>query len=191
MRSQITQLLGLVQKGDRSALNDLMDLIYPELHHMAQGHLRKERPDHTLQPTALIHEAYLKLLQDPPTQFEGRAHFLALASQVMRRVLVEHARAHNAEKRGGGAQRVPWSIDIEFELGGTNQRLELLELESALEALTQEKQALAELIEMTYFGGMTADECAEVVGRSVHSVQHQLRLARAWLRRELNRGQSA
>lgn len=185
MHAQVAQLLDQLRAGDRSAVNQLIDLIYPELRRIAQGHLGRERPDHTLQPTALVHEAYLRLLQNPPTQFADRAHFLALVSLVMRRVLVEHARAHSTEKRGGGDRRVPWSIDIEEELGGAQRRLELLELEDALEALAQEKSTLAQLIEMRYFGGMTDEECAQATGRSVHAIRHEIRLAKAWLRRRL------
>ena len=182
---RITLLLGQLRAGDVNALNELTELVYPELHRIAQRHLRNERPDHTLQPTALVHEAYLKLFHDPPHQLADRAHFLAIASQVMRRVLVEHARARHASRRGGKTQHVPFTTQIEVEVDGDHQELELLELDLAIDALARENRPLAQLIEMRYFGGMTAEESAEALGQSAHVIQHQIRLARAWLRREL------
>src|SRR5450432_515596 len=183
---RIALLLQQLRAGNQEALNELTELVYPELHRIAQRHLRKERPDHTLQPTALVHEAYLKLFHDPPHQLADRAHFLAIASQVMRRVLVEHARARGASRRGGKTPHVPWTTQIEVEMEGDHQELELLQLDMAIDALARENRSLAQLIEMRYFGGMTADESAEALGQSAHVVQHQIRLARAWLRRELS-----
>jgi RNA polymerase sigma-70 factor, ECF subfamily len=184
VKPRITQLLQQLRAGDRSALDDLIDLIYPELHRIAKGHMSKERPDHTLQPTALVHEVYLKFFRDPPSQLADRAHFLALASQVMRRVLVDHARAHSAERRGGGVSNVPAS-SIEVAMDGVAHPLDLLGLNLAVEALTLESPELAQVVEMHYFGGMTAEEIAAAANRSVHVVRHELRLARAWLRREM------
>jgi len=185
--SQVTQLLQQFRAGDRSVLDRLMALLYDQLHRLAQRHLRKERANHTLQPTALVHEAYLKLFEASPPQFANRAHLLALASRAMRRILVDYARERGAAKRGGSGQRPSWATNMALDATGGHQPLELLELDTALEALARENQSLAELIEMRYFGGMTAEEAAEVTGRSVHVVRHQLRLARAWLRRELAR----
>lgn len=186
--SRITELLDRLRDGDRSVRDDLIELVYGELHHIAQGHLRKERPDHTLSPTALVHEAYLKLFEDSQPQFANRAHFLAVASRVMRRILVDYARAREAAKRGGDGLRVPWDTNMALAAdAGKSEQMKLLELDGALEALAQENPSLAELIEMRYFGGMTAEESAKVVGRSVHIVRHEIRLAQAWLRRELAR----
>lgn len=185
MASQVTQLLQRMRDGERAALDELIPLVYSELHRIAQGYLRRQRPDHTLQPTALINEAYMKLFGSAVPQFADRAHFLAVMSRVMRQVLVDHARALAAAKRGGQGQRVPWHTDVEFGADGVSRRLDVLELDSALEALSREDPPLAQVIELHYFGGMTAEETAIVVGRSPHVVRHDLRLARAWLRREL------
>lgn len=185
MKPRITQLLQQLRTGDRSALDDLIDLIYPELHRIAKGHMSRERLDHTLQPTALVNEVYLKFFRDPPSQLADRAHFLALASQVMRRVLVDHARAHSAGRRGGGVSHVPASSKFDVAMDGVADPLDLLGLNLAVEALTQESPELAQVVEMHYFGGMTAEEIAEAANRSVHVVRHDLRLARAWLRREM------
>lgn len=156
--------------------------MYAALHRIARSHLRKERADHTLQPTALVHEAYMKLFGRAAIQFVDRAHFFAVVSQAMRRILVDHARARTSARRGGGGL-LPLLPDVEGEAGAAP--IGLIELDLALEALARENQGLADLIEMRYFGGMTAEETAEVLGRSVHVVRHDLRLAHAWLRREL------
>ena len=167
-----------------------MDVVYAELRRIAKGHLRKERSDHTLQPTALVHEAYLKLFQGADVRFVDRAHFFAVVSRAMRRILVDHARARAAAHRGGDGQRVQWEPGLDVEDGGLGEGLDFLDLDRAIAALAREKQTLAQVIEMRYFGGMTAEETAEVVGRSVHVVRHELRLAHAWLRRELARKES-
>lgn len=160
-----------------------MAVVYATLHRIAASHLRKERSDHTLQPTALVHEAYLKLFGHSEVQFADRAHFFAVVSRSMRRILVDHARARSAARRDG--VRLDLDPALEVQMGTADRPVELLALDFALEALEREKRSLAELIEMRYFGGMTAEETAEVVGRSVHAVRHELRLAHAWLRREL------
>jgi RNA polymerase sigma factor (TIGR02999 family) len=133
----------------------------------------------------LVNEAYLKLFGRAEIQFVDRAHFFAAVSQAMRRILVDHARARAAARRDG--DRVPLDTSIEVEAEAGFQQMDLLELDLALDALAVEKQSLAQLIEMRYFGGMTAEETAEVVGRSAHIVRHELRLAHAWLRREMAR----
>lgn len=166
-----------MRAGDESALNQLVSLLYTELRRMAARHLRGERPSHTLQTTALVHEVYLKLLGDEKLEFADRAHFLAVASRAMRQVLVDYARARSAKKRS------PEAMHLEARPGAT--RLELLDLDTALDALSRENFSLARLVEMRYFGGMTAEETAEALGRSVHVVRHDLRLAQAWLRRSL------
>src|SRR5580704_12434258 len=164
-----------------------MPLIYSELHRMAQLFLRNCRPGETLQPTALVNEACLKLLDNGHAQFVDRAHFLAVMSRVMRQVLIDYARATATMKRGGQAQRVAWDTAIIVESGGSQSQLRTLEVDQALEALTAENPTLAQVIEMHYFGGMTAEEIALVADRSAHAIRHELRLARAWLRREMAR----
>jgi RNA polymerase sigma-70 factor (ECF subfamily) len=187
--SPVPQLLERLRGGDQSVLNDLVTALYSELRRIAARQLRGERPEHTLQTTALVHEAYLRLFSDAPRNFEGKVHFLAVASRVMRQVLVDYARARGAQKRGGegGSDRAAWTTSLAVEGDSGIDQLELLELDRALEALASEDKALAQLIEMRYFGGMTAEETAEALGQSVHVVRHDLRLAQAWLRRELKR----
>jgi RNA polymerase sigma factor (TIGR02999 family) len=187
MSSPIVVLFHKMRAGDEGALDELMPQVYGELRRMARLFMRRQRPGHTLQPTALVNEAFIKLFDDAQPVFEDRAHFLALMARVMRQVLVDHARAFGAAKRGGSARRVPWDTNIEVIAGRGGRQLNVLELQDALDALARENASLAEVVEMHYFGGMTADETAAVVGRSVHTVRHELRLARAWLRRELAR----
>jgi RNA polymerase sigma factor (TIGR02999 family) len=155
---------------------------------IAARHLRRERPAHTLQPTALVHEAYVKLVSERQRGFGDRAHFLAVASRVMRQVLVDYARARSTRKRSGHAQTTvkpaEW-MGIQIAPNSGIDQIELLHLEEALDALAREDKSLARLIEMRYFGGMTAEETAEVTSQSVHVVRRDLRLAQAWLRRRL------
>ncbi len=191
MIPRVQQLLERLGTGDDSALNELVEALYDELHRIAARRLRGERTGHTLQTTALVHEAYLKLVGERPRQFSDEVHFLAVAARVMRQVLVDYARARSTKKRAAGAdlagQRVAWTAHVEVLGNAGLEQVELLALDSALEALAREDQSLAQLIEMRYFGGMTAEETAEALGRSVHIVRHDLRLAQAWLRRNLSR----
>lgn len=185
MTTEVTHLLQRVRAGEHAALDELMPLVYAELRRIAQSFMRRQRPGHTLQPTALVNEAFIKLFEDAEPHIADRAHFLALMSRVMRQVLVDHARALGAAKRGAGEARVPWDTNIEVRAAKGSEQLKLLDLHNALEALEHENRLLAEVVEMHYFGGMTAEEAAAATGRSVHVVRHELRLARAWLRREL------
>lgn len=185
MASEVTLLLQRWRQGDESALQTLIPLIYSELHRMARLFLRRRRQGETLQPTALVNEAFLKLFDNGQQQFADRAHFLAVMSKVMRQVLTDHARAAAAIKRGGQAQRVDWDSAIIVDPAGSQSRLLMLEVDRALQALSGENPALAQVVEMHYFGGMTAEEIALVADRSAHVIRHELRLARAWLRREL------
>ena len=184
--SDVTRLLQRLREGERSALDELMPLVYRELRGIAGAFMRRQRPGHTLQPTALVHEAFLKLFDDTKPEVADRAHFLALMARVMRQVLVDHARAAAAGKRGGGEARVPWDTQIEIHGDRGPEQLELLDLHRAIEALERENPDLANAVEMHYFGGMSAEEVALAVGRSVHVVRHELRFARAWLRRALH-----
>ena len=164
-------------------MNELVEALYGDLHRIAERHLRAERSDHTLQATALLNEVYLKLSESEQRQFNDRAHFLALASRVMRQVLVDYARARIAAKRAG--DKHDEFDELQVTTSRNVQPLEILELNAALDALAQEDADLARLIELRYFGGMTAEETAREVGHSVHIVRHDLRLAHAWLRRRI------
>jgi RNA polymerase sigma-70 factor (ECF subfamily) len=183
--TQVTELLRRVRAGDSSASDELMPLVHAELHRIARRHLRNERQGHTLQPTALVNEVYLRIFESSNPQFSDRAHFLAIASRTMRSILVDYARARGTAKRGGQDQRV--GLDTGLATAGKREEelVSLLDLDLAIEALARENPSPAQVIEMRYFGGMTAEETAEVVGRSVHIVQHELRFAHAWLRRRL------
>jgi RNA polymerase sigma factor (TIGR02999 family) len=185
MSHQVTQLLQRVHEGERGALDELMPLVYSELRRIASAFMKRQRPGHTLQPTALVNEAFIKLFQDAEPRFANRAHFLALMSRVMRQVLVDYARGHVAAKRGGGKGRVAWDTEIMMSAEEGSQHVKLLDLHRALAALEREHPSVAQVIEMHYFGGMTAEEAAVATGRSVHVVRHEIRVARAWLRREL------
>jgi len=185
MPPDATALLQRWRQGDSRALDELMPLVYDELHRLARAVLGN-RTNQTLQPTALINEAYLKLFEGAEPQFADRAHFLAVMSRVMRHVLIDHARTNAAAKRGGQNERVGWDTAVEFELGQTPRQFRMVDLDRALSALEIENASLARVVESHYFGGMTAEEISAVEGRSAHAIRHDLRLARAWLRRELN-----
>ncbi|MGH9719516.1 MAG: ECF-type sigma factor [Bryobacteraceae bacterium] len=188
MSALVPELFKRLHTGDSSALNELAPALYEELHRIASRHLRGERPDHTLQPTALVHEAYLKLFGLEERRFTDEVHFLAVASRVMRQVLVDYARARATQKRSSSAVvNVDWIANLEVGGGGI-ELLELIELDDAIKALAAEDETLARLIEMRFFGGMTAEETAAALGESVHAVRHNLRFAQAWLRRNLTNG---
>jgi len=184
MSSGVTGLLQRWRDGDSAALDELMPLVYNELRRLAQIFLRNQ-PGHTLQPTALVNEAWLKLYQSANWDFTGRAHFLSVMSRAMRQVLIDHARSAKAAKRWGGQQRVAWDASIELAEDDVRP-LQVLEVDRALQGLARESPSLAQVLEMHYFAGMTAEEVAAVVNRSAETVRHEIRLARAWLRRELS-----
>lgn len=178
----ITILLHDVAHGDKQALDRLLPLLYTELRRLADSCLRRERPGHTLQPTALVHEAYLRLVQQDQPDYRNRSHFYGVASQVMRQILVDHARTRNAAKRGGGAAASP--LD-ESQAHTGDQTSLMIALDDALKTLAEQSPLKARLIEMSYFGGLTQEECAEVESMPAHAVYRELRLARAWLQREI------
>ena len=182
--TQVAELLRQIREGNPAASNELIPLVYSELRRIASRHLSKERPNHTLQPTELVNEAYLKLFEGRSPSFADKAHFLAIASQIMRRILVDYARARNAEKRGGDVCLVALDGNVP-DAETPNKVVELLELDLAIDALGVEDPRLAKSVELHYFGGLTAEEAAEATGLSVHSVRHDLRFAQAWLRRRL------
>ena len=172
--------------GDAPPLNDLVTVLYRDLRRIAAIHLRGERAGHTLQTTALVHEAYVKLSGDDRKQFNGQTHFLAVASRVMRQVLLDYARARAARKRSCQEEGDPNpGASLTLQVSPSLKPVDLLELDRALDALAREDESLARVIEMRYFGGMTAEETAQATDRSVHAVRHDIRFAQAWLRRDL------
>ncbi|MFN7925429.1 MAG: ECF-type sigma factor [Bryobacteraceae bacterium] len=188
METPIQDLLARLRTGDESAATELTPTLYGELHRIAARHLRGERHGHTLQPTALVHEAYLKMSGGSERQFNDQVHFLAVASRVMRQVLVDYARGRAAAKRAPVASGDgPRNASLEVRAADGVELLDLIELDGALQALAAEDASLARLIEMHYFGGMTAEEVAGALEQSVHAVRHDLRYAQAWLRRKLAR----
>lgn len=180
---EVTGLLRAWGEGDHGALDRLMPLVYDELRRLAEGYLRRERHDHTLQPTALLHEAYLRLV-DQSLHLENRHHFFGIAAQIMRRILVDHARAHQAAKRGGGGARL--SMDEIAEQAET-QQVDLVALDDALKDLAALDPQQARIVEMRYFGGLTIEEVAAVLKISPATVKREWHLARTWLKREIEK----
>jgi len=180
----VTILLREVAKGDKPALDRLMPLVYDQLREIAHNQLRRERAGHTLQPTALVHEAYARLLGGEQPDYRDRAHFLGVAAHVMRRILIDHARTRNAAKRGGGDEKVPFD---DSRRPGAGRSVTMIALDDSLTALEQQDPRKARLVEMRYFGGLTAAESAEVLRIDVAQVRRELRVAHAWLRREMGR----
>jgi RNA polymerase sigma factor (TIGR02999 family) len=178
----VTGLLLEWRRGDGEALARLMPIVYDELHRIAARQLRRERSDHTLQPTAVVHEAFLKLVDMARLQWQDRVHFLAVASRLMRQVLLDHARARLTAKRGSGAS----AFDLfEQDAAVEPRRLDVLALDAALERLTALDPQQAQLVELRFFGGLTLQETAEVLGCSTSTVKRDWDTARTWLFREL------
>ncbi len=182
--SSLTQLLGEVKAGEKGAMDRLVPVAYAELRRLADSYLRRERPDHTLQPTALVHEAYMRLVGQDQPDYRDRAHFFGVAAQLMRQILVDHARARKAGKRGGGEAKVP--LDSVADASATHPEV-FLDLNDALKRLEERDPRKARVIEMRFFGGLTAEEAAELLGISPETVRRDLRLGQAWLQRELSR----
>jgi RNA polymerase sigma factor (TIGR02999 family) len=182
--AQVTRLLQAWGGGDSAALERLMPLVYGELRRMARQYLRRERQGNTLQATALVNEAYLRLVDVTGVRWQDRAHFFAIAAQIMRRILVDAARARGSRKRGGGVERVDLneSIDALPELDNR-----LVDLDDALESLAQFDARKAKVVEFRFFGGLSVKETAEVLKISPESVKRDWKLARAWLMHELSR----
>jgi RNA polymerase sigma factor (TIGR02999 family) len=183
----ITLLLKELSGGEKDALDRLIPLVYAELRRIAQAQLRRERPGHTLQATALVHEAYARMAGQEQLSFSDRAHFLAVAAHVMRKILIDHARVRNAAKRDRGREKV--SIDDAGDVSLQRPSI-MIALDDALHTLEKQDPLLARLIELRYFGGLTAEQSAVVVHLEVNMVRRQTALAQAWLRRELNTGTS-
>lgn len=181
----VTQLLIELSNGDRKAVDLLLPVIYDELRKLAANYLRRERPDHTLQPTALVHEAYLRLVDQTRVTWQNRAHFFGVAAQIMRRLLVDHARKHNAEKRGQDFQKL--SLDENIDRASERSR-ELLALDDALQALAMFDEQKARIVELRYFGGLSIEETADVMGVTPTTINRHWRFAKAWLHGEMQRG---
>jgi RNA polymerase sigma factor (TIGR02999 family) len=178
----ITELLVAWGDGDRAALDELMPLVYDELRGQASAYLARERQGHTLQTTALVHEAYLKLVDQRRVRWQNRAHFFGVAAQMMRRILVSHARAHGAVKRGQGAQ--PLSLDEAPEVGA-KPNVNLVALDEALDRLTEIDPRQGRVVELRFFGGLSIEEAGEVLSLSPATVGREWSMAKAWLYKEL------
>jgi len=182
---RVTELLHNWRNGDRQALDELMPLVYEELRRIAHRYMRRERPGQSMQTTALVNEAYLRLVGSAPVEWQDRAHFFAVAATVMRHLLVDRARAREYGKRGGGARQV--SLD-EAAVVSPAQDLDLLALDEVLDKLAEVDERKSRLVELRYFGGLSAEEAAEVLGVSEITVKREWLKAKAWLYRELTKG---
>jgi RNA polymerase sigma factor (TIGR02999 family) len=177
----VTDLLRAWGRGDEAARDDLVSLVYDDLRRRAAAYLRRERPGQTLEPTALVHEAYLKLVDQTHVQWQNRAQFFGLAAQIMRHILVDRGRARRAGKRGGGAVQVTFAEEAIAPSPGVDVTL----LDAALDALTRRDPRQGRIVELRYFGGLSIDETAEVLGLSPATVKREWTMARAWLHREI------
>jgi len=182
---EVTKLLFRLTDGDGAVLDELLPLVYAELRRLASSYLRRERHDHTLQPTALVHEAYIRMIDQTQAQWQNRAHFFGVAAQMMRRILIDHARAQQADKRGGEFQKI--SLDENIDVSG-NRADELVALDDALKRLAEIDPQKSRLVELRFFGGLSVEETAEVLGVSAPTVKRHWRLAKAWLYGEVQKG---
>ena len=185
-RATITQLLQQWSGGDKEALDALMPVVYEQLHRLASRCIRAERPDHTLRATALVHEAYLRLI-DADVSWQDRVHFFAVSARILRRILVDHAKSNRRQKRGGGAEMIP--LD-EAVVVGPDSPEGLLELDMALKQLELQDKRKSQIVELLCFGGLTYDETAAALDISPATVHREIKLAKAWLHRELSSGAS-
>jgi RNA polymerase sigma factor (TIGR02999 family) len=186
-RGEVTELLLSWNPDDRECLQRLVQLVEPKLRLIARRHMRRERPGHILQTTALMNEAFLKLVNQERVDWRNRAHFLGVAATLMRRILVDHARAHGTGKRGGGAEQLP--LDEVLVLSPRRSR-EMIALDDALQALAKRSARKARVVELRYFGGLGVEEVAESLNVHPNTVISDWKFARAWLKRELTRGVS-
>ncbi|PQO25563.1 RNA polymerase subunit sigma [Blastopirellula marina] len=187
--SEVTRIIQQIQNGNRSATSELLPLVYAELRHIAAQKIRNELPGQTLQPTALVHEAYLRLVGNLHDGWDGRAHFFGAAAEAMRRILIESARRRKSLKRGG--ERHQFEIDEADAIDSGKDVDELLDLDAALSKLSHVEPELAKLVELRYFVGLTIDEAADALNISPSTVKRQWSYARAWLGRELGGSISA
>jgi RNA polymerase sigma factor (TIGR02999 family) len=183
-KGEVTLLLDRLADGDRSAEEALMPRVYVELHRLAMARLRSERPGHTLQATALVHEVYLRMCRSDEIKCENRAHFFRIAARLMRRILVDYARQHGAQKRNDGAQLRPLEDAIAVS---ADQSAAALEVDELLERLAQLSPRQAQIVEMRFYGGLTEEEIAAAIGKHVRTVRRDWLMARAWLHDQLKR----
>lgn len=183
--SQVTRILEAVRTGDPGAPERLLDLVYEELRRLARSRLARERPGQTLQPTALVHEAYLRLFAGQEPRWENRSHFFGAAAEAMRRILIERARRHSRLKRGGSRERVTLDEDATAQEGGDAE--ELLALDLALDRLEQRDPVMARVVALRYFAGLTVEETADTLDMAPRTVNRHWLAARAWLQREMGR----
>jgi RNA polymerase sigma-70 factor, ECF subfamily len=182
-QADVTSLLVASSQGDEEALNKLLPLVYAELRKLAGRYLRRERPDHSLQATALVHEAYIRLI-DQEVSWQNRAHFFGVAAEMMRRILIDYARKHQASKRGSGAVKL--GLDEALYMAD-EKAAELVALDDALKALAAFDEQKSKIVELRFFGGLSIEETAAVLGLSTATVVRQWKLAKAWLYHEVNR----
>jgi len=182
---EITRMLHQWSGGNREALDELLPLVYGELHKQAARYLRRERQDHTLQPTALINEAYLKLIDQREVSWENRAHFFGIAAQMMRRILVDHARTKHREKRGGDDVKLP--LEEAMMVVANEKNIDLIALDEALTRLEMQDKQQARIVELRYFSGLSLEETAEALNISRTTAARDWAMAKAWLHRELTR----
>lgn len=181
---EVTRLLGELGRGQKSAVNELLPLVYDELHRLARAYFRRERGEHTLQPTALVHEAYIRLV-DQRAPLESRGHFMAVAATQMRRILLDYARKHRAARRGGDGQKVLLEDTMAI---CEQQPVDVIALDGALERLAELDPTQSQLVELRFFGGLSVEETAEVMGTSPATVKRSWSSARAFLHREMTGG---
>lgn len=181
--TRVTQLLEAWNNGDQTSRDELMRLVYHELHRLAEGYLRRERPNHSLQATALVNEAYLRLVGQHHVQWQNRQHFIGLAAEMMRRVLVDHARKHRRDKRGGGEYMLSLSQADRFN---HESDVNLVDLDEALHKLTHIDAQRGRMVELRFFGGLSIEATAEVLNISTATVERDWRVAKAFLRREIS-----
>ena len=180
--NEVTQLLANLRSGENQAHDQLFPIVYNELRKIAANYMRRERSDHTLQATALVHEAYMQLVDQTRVTWQSRAHFFGVAAQLMRRILVDHARTQNALKRGGDAQKL--SLDDSLGLA-SGPPVAFDELDEALTRLQQLDANQAKIVELRFFGGLTVEEVSEVIGSSTATIEREWRMAKAWLHSQL------
>ena len=187
--NRATQLLAALSGGDRQAQDELLALLYDELHALAQGRMARERPDHTLQATVLVHDVWSKLMGDERARWESRGQFLGVAAQAMRRLLVNHARDRRAAKRGGGAERA--SLDLTVAAVESQSEVDLLALEDAMQELARRHPELARIVELRFFAGLSVDQIAEAMELAPRTVDRRWSMAKGFLHTHLSEGEEA